>query len=68
MIQFGLVRFLSKPFVIFPDRAKQQPSPGDFGIIPRGNDIRSRSKNQMEMVRKNCETKQIDPKTRSKSL
>ncbi len=40
-----------------------QPTPRQFAVVPSGDDIGARAKDQMKVIRKDRKSKQVDPKS-----
>jgi len=56
--EFGWLHRL--PILVTPHRAQHQPPPSHFRITPFGHHIRSRSQDQVNMIRQDRLTQQID--------
>jgi hypothetical protein len=67
-IEFKLIWFPGIPRRVLPHRTNQQPPPSHLGIIPSRDNIRTRPQNQMEMIRKDGKSQQVDAKGCGQSL
>jgi hypothetical protein len=67
-IELKFIGILGIACRILPHRTNQQPPASDLGIIPSRHNIRTRPQNQMEMIRHDGKSQQVDPERPGQSL